>query len=132
MQVDLIAKKDLVDFFQELGVRQGMILEVHGSLSELGHICGGAETVIDALFEVLGYGGTIIMPLHCKENAEPSYFKNPSIAFKDLNKYRSSMPVYNTKTSDAFAMSKLSDNLRRRDKAVISSHPNMAFVAMGK
>jgi aminoglycoside 3-N-acetyltransferase len=35
---------------------------MHSSLSALGQVEGGAESVVDALFEVLGPGGTLLVP----------------------------------------------------------------------
>jgi aminoglycoside N3'-acetyltransferase len=39
-----------------------MLLEVHSSLSSLGHVDGGAATVINALMTVVGPNGGIVMP----------------------------------------------------------------------
>ena len=35
---------------------------VHASLKRIGYVCGGAQTVIEALMEVVGENGTIMMP----------------------------------------------------------------------
>ena len=131
-ETKLVTKKDLVDFFTKLGIKPGMIVEVHASLKNIGYICGGAETFNDALIEVLGYGGTIIMPMHCAENTDPTYFENPAISFEDMNRYRANMPVFDAFKSETYMMSKIVDNLRRREKSVVSEHPNVAFVALGK
>ncbi len=45
-----------------LGVRAGMGLIVHSSLSSLGYVVGGAPTVIAALMDVLTPQGTLLMP----------------------------------------------------------------------
>ena len=45
-----------------LGVRNGMALEVHSSLRSFGHIEGGADTLIEALMESVGNDGAIVMP----------------------------------------------------------------------
>ena len=45
-----------------LGVRAGGVLLVHASLSAMGKVKGGAETVIRALKEVLGPEGTLAFP----------------------------------------------------------------------
>jgi len=46
----------------KLGVRPGMMLEVHCSLSTFGHVDGGAMTIIRALQQTVGPDGAIIMP----------------------------------------------------------------------
>ena len=48
---------DLLD----LGVRQGGLLLVHASLSSLGQVPGGPETVIQGLLGALGEEGTLLM-----------------------------------------------------------------------
>ena len=46
----------------QLGVKKGMMLEVHCSLSSFGTVDGGAMTIINALKSVVGIDGAIIMP----------------------------------------------------------------------
>ena len=73
----LITKKEIVDQLRELGVNPGMILEVHAALSSFGYVCGGAQAVVDALIEAVGYSGTILMAMQCSENSEPTRWENP-------------------------------------------------------
>lgn len=53
---------DLINGFHALGVKKGMMLEVHCSMSRFGHIQGGAETLISALKKAVGNEGAIVMP----------------------------------------------------------------------
>jgi len=46
----------------ECGLRRGGIVLVHSSLSSMGHVPGGAETVIRGLLEALGPEGTLLLP----------------------------------------------------------------------
>ncbi|MBN1399627.1 MAG: AAC(3) family N-acetyltransferase [Anaerolineae bacterium] len=46
---------------RRLGLKQGDIVEVHSSLSSLGPVAGGAETVVDALMAVVGQEGGLVM-----------------------------------------------------------------------
>ena len=55
-------RKRIVQAFRELGMQDGMTVCVHASLSRLGYIEGGADAVVDSLFEVLGEHGCIVMP----------------------------------------------------------------------
>jgi aminoglycoside 3-N-acetyltransferase len=45
-----------------LGLRKGLDLMVHSSLSSFGPVIGGADAVIDALLNVIGPAGTLMMP----------------------------------------------------------------------
>lgn len=55
-------KAQLVEELKRVGLQEGMVLEVHSSLSSFGYIEGGAETVIEALIECVGETGSIFMP----------------------------------------------------------------------
>lgn len=55
-------KHKIVEGLKSLGLKEGMSIEVHSSLSSFGHVNGGAETVIDALIDVVGSSGAIVMP----------------------------------------------------------------------
>ncbi len=64
-------KTDLVAGFQTLGIRLGDAVEAHSSLSSLGYVAGGAETVIDALMEVVGPQGALVMSAYPVSPALP-------------------------------------------------------------
>ena len=53
---------DLVEGFRRVGVHPGDITYVHSSLSKFGYVEGGADTVVDALIEVVGRDGTVAAP----------------------------------------------------------------------
>ncbi|HBN84501.1 MAG TPA: hypothetical protein DDZ89_11715 [Clostridiales bacterium] len=54
----------LVHEFLSAGIHKGDVLAVHSSLSSLGNVEGGAETVIRALQEVVTEKGGLVMPTH--------------------------------------------------------------------
>ncbi|SEH83250.1 Aminoglycoside N3'-acetyltransferase [Ruminococcus flavefaciens] len=58
----MVTKEELKKALIELGVENGMILEVHSSLSSFGKLEGGADTVIETLKEVVSEEGSIFMP----------------------------------------------------------------------
>ncbi|HCY06986.1 MAG: AAC(3) family N-acetyltransferase [Erysipelotrichaceae bacterium] len=127
-----LTKDEIIQGLLKVGVMPGMTLEVHGSLSSFGFVIGGAQSVVDALLEVLGPEGTLLMPLHMGLNSEPSSWYNPSIEIELIDKVREAIPPFDKMASEAYGMGALVDNLRRRDGVVTSSHPNVAFIAKGK
>ncbi|MEA3402042.1 MAG: AAC(3) family N-acetyltransferase [Armatimonadota bacterium] len=57
-----LTKEDIINDLRALGVGPGMTIMAHSSLSSLGHVEGGAETLIEALIEAVGPEGTVAMP----------------------------------------------------------------------
>jgi aminoglycoside N3'-acetyltransferase len=57
-----ITGSDLAHGLHQLGVQLGMALEVHCSLSQFGHLEGGADTVINTLMHEVGTAGALVMP----------------------------------------------------------------------
>ena len=55
-------RASLVSAFCRLGLPRGGLLMVHSSLRSMGHVLGGALTVVDALLETLGSEGTLVVP----------------------------------------------------------------------
>lgn len=60
----MLTKEELVSGFCEIGLVNGDIVLVHSALRKLGPVDGGADTVIDALLQVVGNNGTVAMPTH--------------------------------------------------------------------
>jgi aminoglycoside N3'-acetyltransferase len=57
-----IDKETLTQELRRLGIARGMDVLVHSSLSSIGWVEGGADTVIDALLAAVSPAGTILMP----------------------------------------------------------------------
>ncbi|MBT4976944.1 MAG: DUF4910 domain-containing protein [Gemmatimonadetes bacterium] len=104
----MISRKELVAALRSLGVEAGMDLMVHSSLSAIGKVAGGAETVIDALLQAVGRRGTLLLP---------------SFNHRAANVYN---PLTTPTTNGA-----IPDALWRRAEAVRSMHPTHAVAAIG-
>ena len=57
-----LREEDLLIALKQLGVKEGDILFVHSSLSRLGYVRGGANTVLTALLKSVGSNGTLGAP----------------------------------------------------------------------
>src|SRR3989344_821592 len=57
-----ITKEDIKKELVRAGLKKGDAVIVHSSLSRIGHIENGADSLIDAFLEVIGKDGLLVMP----------------------------------------------------------------------
>lgn len=103
-----VTREALVAAIRSLGVRAGDLLQVHSSLSRLGYVEGGAEAVVDALLEVVGPEGTVMVPT----------FNHGVVEVFDP----AETPSRNGAVTEAF---------RKRPGVRRSLHPTHAYAAIG-
>ena len=111
-----ISKHSLIDGLNELGVREGMLIWVHSSLSSFGYVEGGPETVISSLKEVVGKSGTIVMPSFPGHGGE--------------RKYLASNPLFDSNSTPS-KVGKISDVFWRLKDSIRSNHPTHSIAASG-
>lgn len=129
---DPVTKDDLIEALRRVGVTGSQIIEVHSSLSSFGNIIGGARTVVDALMEVNGRTGTILMPTQTTDNSEPSRWMNPPVQPSVYEKVRNAIPAYDSSASDLRDMGAVVENFRRREGVCCSEHPSVSYAAWGR
>jgi aminoglycoside 3-N-acetyltransferase len=56
-----LTREDIEEGLRLLGLGRGDAAEVHSSLSSFGHVVGGAPTVVDALMDIVGPDGALVM-----------------------------------------------------------------------
>lgn len=109
-------RDDLISAFRDLGARQGMTLCVHSSLSRLGYIHGGADTIIDALQAVVGEVGCVMMPAFSMSGDMESYVRNAA-----------PFDVQHTPS----LVGQVPEIFRRRPEVIRSHHPTNSVSAWG-
>lgn len=129
--VDPITHDQLVADFRHLGVAAGMILLVHASLSRVGWVIGGTQTMIETLLEVLGPAGTLMMPTHSADWSEPSRWRHPPVPAESFDAIRAAMPAWDAERSPTRAMGALAEAFRRWPGTLRSHHPQTSFTALG-
>lgn len=76
---DVITKASLIQDIQNCGVRSGDSVLVHSSLSKIGFVEGGPKTVVDALLEVIGENGNLLMPTSPNAGLQLEYIQALSV-----------------------------------------------------
>jgi aminoglycoside 3-N-acetyltransferase len=61
LESDALTRSEIEDGLRQLGLTRGAAVEVHSSLSSLGWVEGGAPAVVDALMNVVGPEGALVM-----------------------------------------------------------------------
>ena len=57
-----VTKQQIISDLTALGIEPGITVMMHSSLSALGPVKGGPEAVVDALSEVVGPDGKLLVP----------------------------------------------------------------------
>ena len=57
-----LTRKKISAALRALGLAPDAVVFVHSSMSSMGHVEGGAAAVVDAFLDVLGPGGTLLVP----------------------------------------------------------------------
>lgn len=127
-----ITMESLTDDFKSMGIKKGITLLVHSSLSKLGWVCGNAVAVINALLSVLGDEGTLVMPSHSGDLSDPKDWVNPPVPESWHDTIRDTMPAFDPYMTPTRGMGIIAETFRKMKGVLRSSHPQVSFSAYGK
>ncbi|KAL6924136.1 hypothetical protein FSST1_001410 [Fusarium sambucinum] len=131
MSGPLCTRSSLAKDIHNLGLNMGDNVLVHCSLSTIGWINGGPETLTHSLLDVLTPEGTLVVPTQTSSNSDPSAWVNPPVPQAWWQEIRDTMPVFNPQTSGTQRMGVLAETVRNWPGAMRSSHPQTSFSAVG-
>ena len=122
-----VTKEDIKAGLRKLGLKNGAIVGVHSSLSSLGYVDGGADAVIEALLEVVGQKGTIVMPTHSTNIVKVE--RTPEEIAMGVTWLYKILP-YDPKETPC-STGTIPETFRKRKGAIRSSHPTHSLAAIG-
>lgn len=114
-----------------LGLRPASTVLVHSSLSSLGWVCGGPVAVVQALLDVLGPAGTLVVPTQSGSLSDPATWSAPPVPSSWWPVIRDSMPAYDADLTPTRGMGAVADVVRHLPGARRSAHPTVSFTAVG-
>ena len=127
----MVTIENLVDDLARLGVKKGETLVVHASMSRMGWVCGGAETVVRALLEAIGPEGTLVMPAQAGANSDPKHWHRPPVPKAWWDRIRAETPPFDPRTTPTRGMGVVAELFRTWPGALRGSHPQSGFSALG-
>ncbi|HRS06208.1 MAG TPA: AAC(3) family N-acetyltransferase [Candidatus Ratteibacteria bacterium] len=111
----ITTKQDIKRELGKLGIKKGDYIIVHSSLSSLGYVEGGPEAVCEALMELIGKDGLLMMP--CFNHGE-IFKNNPQAYFSPVE-----TPTINGTIPETF---------RKMKNVYRSLNPTHSFAVWGK
>ena len=115
-----------------LGVRAGDTLLVHSSLTSVGWVVGGQVAVVQALLDVLGPEGTLVVPAQTGDNSDPKDWAHPPVPEAWWQVIRDHMPAFDPALTPARSLGVIAEAVRTWPGARRSDHPVTSFAAFGR
>lgn len=116
----VIDQMQIIASLEQAGIAPGDLVLVHSAMSQLGYIDGGADTVIDALLEVIGKEGTLLMPAFSNSHV---YLTGESLAHRSFRPYNPAVP-------DAWT-GRIPNVFLQRPGVLRSAHPTHSLAGSG-
>jgi aminoglycoside 3-N-acetyltransferase len=124
--------QSLASNLRALGLVAGDTVLVHSSASSLGFVAGGSQAVVQALLDVLGPGGTLVVPTHTPDNSDPADWSNPPVPESWWQAIRSQAPGFDRCRTPSRWMGVIAEAVRTWPGALRSDHPQVSFAAVGR
>jgi len=128
----VINKEELINDLLQLGLTKDDRVIVHTSLKNIGYVCGGAQTVIEALIEVVGQNGTIVMPTQSWKNLDPETGVHWDADESEWDKIRKYWPAYDKNITPTNTMGAVAEMFRMWPGSIRTNHPARSVCAWGR
>lgn len=129
--ITVLSKERLKKILVDLGIQKGMLLLVEIDYKKIGYVIGGIQTVVEALMDVVGYEGTIVVPTFTMQLLDPSC-KEIAFEREDWEEIRANTRTFDRHLSVPESGCEFANQFLRNDGVARSCHPLFSFAAWGK
>ena len=127
----IYTKKDIKEMLSSLGISKGMVVLVQPDMQKLGFLVGGAQILIEALMEQVGYEGALVIPTFTLYLADPAN-REISIARDQWQLLREYALPFDRKLSMPQEKNTFAQQFLLNEGVIRSYHPLYSFAAWGK
>lgn len=117
------------DFARVTGSASVVLL--HAAPRAIGHVAGGIDAIVDALFDALG-DRTLVVPTFTTDFLDPSCWRRHPAPRDRWDAIRDELPVFDAATSTPRRMGRIADLVWRRPRAIRTHHPIESIAAVGE
>jgi aminoglycoside 3-N-acetyltransferase len=112
-EINPLKQAEIEEGFHSLGISRGDAIEVHSSLSSMGFVEGGALTVVNALMNIVGLDGAIVMSAY--PISKPLILSPQEIEKGILAKVR----IFDEAYTGSSGMGEIADEFQRRPGTIL-------------
>lgn len=126
----LVTQSDIETALHGAGLQTGDVAIVHASMSRLGYVVGGAETVVRALLHCVGDSGTLMAPAQTWLNLDPKRGVHELLP-EDWPLLRQELPGFDPAVTPSIGMGAVAELIRTWPGSYRSSHPARSWASIG-
>lgn len=128
----LVTRRLLVAGLRALGVAEGDCILPHIGFKSFGLFAGGVRVFTEALIDLVGPEGTILMPASSGDVSDPRQWRYPPLPAELAEDVAADIPVFDPVLSPTRGLSAVAEYFRTYPGSLRSSHPSSSFAARGK
>jgi aminoglycoside 3-N-acetyltransferase len=126
-----VSTEDIFRDLQHLGITTGDHLMLHVSLKSMGWVIGAEVALLDAIINLIGKKGTLVMPAQTGNLGDPSQWENPPVPSAWVSKIKATMPAFDVNKTPTYHIGKVAELFRTWPGVVRSNHPHASFTGWG-
>lgn len=127
----VLTRADLCALFTRAGIGSGMDVMMHSALGKLGYVVNGAHDVIDALLDVVGADGTVLVPAQSGQLTDPAEWRNPPVPPEWQEVIRANMAPFDPRRTPARNRGLVVETFLSYPEMRRSAHPIASIAAIG-